>query len=334
MASSAYIAQAENGSLKPNAKADVEFLLMAMEAIGKQHAITMAFLRQVRFDIQRAGLDGLRIPKAAMVEDNGLPDSARSEVAACGQNIPLFARSRVSRTGGIMSPLPGRLPLKNPMGKRTMYPSAIRTPCPVYPENNAKGGGQTAHASTGCYDWNNGTANANKRRRISDPSPEELSTGTTPQESSLLSGSDGIADATSQTNGTQQFRLPHRGGSSTDNSSPSESLNTGCNSNTTRSSSGFGPSKTSSVLERGIVLTDQAMDHVSFAETRNQAAAQTQATGNVDLNMFPNRDAATLYAPMTENMLEDDNWMMLNNASGGGGSVHLSWLVGGDPGVR
>lgn len=337
MASSVYISQAENGSFKPTAKTDLEFLLTAMEAIGKQHSITMSFLRQAIFDLRQAGLGEVRAPNVAMFEA-ALPGLSRNELVACGHNIPLFARSRVSRSGGIMSPLPGRLPLKNPMGRRNMFTTAINTPCPVFPENQAKGSNQAAQASTGFYNCNDGNANVNKRRRVSDPSAdphdglsrwsvEEVSSDTTPQESSLASGSNDIGDATrrqrSRADGTEQVRLPHRGGSSTNSSSPSANLNVGSNRTTTPTSAGISPVKRSSVLDGGIVLTDQSMDNGSLFEAENRAAAQAEApaAGGVDMNLFEDlnawgvpgervQDASALYAQMTEAMLEDNSWMM------------------------
>ncbi|KAF3770235.1 hypothetical protein M406DRAFT_236620, partial [Cryphonectria parasitica EP155] len=102
--------QGEEG-FSPKIKADLEFLVMAMDAIGKQHLITLNFLRQLMVDLERANLIHLlRIP------DRNKYTGETVSVAPCGNNIPLFARSQASRKTDILPPLPGRLPLSKPIG--------------------------------------------------------------------------------------------------------------------------------------------------------------------------------------------------------------------------
>ncbi|PSR78720.1 hypothetical protein BD289DRAFT_508902 [Coniella lustricola] len=120
-------------SLPPKIKSDIEFLLTAMEAIGKQHSITLNFLRQLVVDLERSNLVHLvRIPSIVSREfysgggfdddgngnGNGSKASCRGGPTPCGNNIPLFARSRISRHADLLSPLPGRLPLDKPIGRK------------------------------------------------------------------------------------------------------------------------------------------------------------------------------------------------------------------------
>lgn len=231
VASSVYITTAQDSGLEPTGTANLEFLLVAMGAIGRQHLITRSFLRQAVLDLQRAGLLGLvRVPPLAGA-GNGTgtgtgtdPDTGgSSSVASCGGNIPLFARSRASRHTDIQPPLPGRLPLNNPIGTRG-------------PEGQV---GEVTHwnvDSSGHHDGEGlgpggggGGGNGNKRRRVAlspDPAPPRppgndpslwfqsgpvdgiLASGTRARGEPLPSGAPNAA----------QFRLPHRAGSSTGSS--------------------------------------------------------------------------------------------------------------------
>ncbi|KAI1647589.1 uncharacterized protein F4817DRAFT_337154 [Daldinia loculata] len=89
---------------------NLDFIIAAMQAFGKNHSITRAFLRQVVVDIERNGVGNIvRLSRL----DNLGPDY-RNQIS---QNIPLLARSKISRHSQVQPPLPGRLPLGKPMGK-------------------------------------------------------------------------------------------------------------------------------------------------------------------------------------------------------------------------
>ena len=87
---------------------NLELIIHAMEAISRQHEITCAFLQQACLDVERNGLDScIRLPSLTKYRDFfGGPSS----------NIPMLARSSVSKHTEISPVLPGRLPLKDPKG--------------------------------------------------------------------------------------------------------------------------------------------------------------------------------------------------------------------------
>lgn len=108
-AASAFVYQAKESGEEPAHLDDLEILVKAMEAIGRQHKITRAFLHQAILDIERNGLTtSVKIPWFAKY--------ANGENLMYTHNIPLLARSSVSRHSKIQPPLPGRLPLGNPVG--------------------------------------------------------------------------------------------------------------------------------------------------------------------------------------------------------------------------
>lgn len=81
-----------------------------MEALGRDHEITKAFLRQVAVDIERNDIQHIvRLPHL----DN-LSEDFKTQIS---HNIPLVARSSISRHSQVQPPLPGRLPLGKPLGK-------------------------------------------------------------------------------------------------------------------------------------------------------------------------------------------------------------------------
>ncbi|KAK7751636.1 hypothetical protein SLS62_006462 [Diatrype stigma] len=85
------------------AATNLEFITSAMEAIGRSHILTRAFLRQVLLDLEHNGVG---------------PQHQHQHLGTqMSNNIPLLARSRVSRHTAVQPPLPGRLPLGNPVGK-------------------------------------------------------------------------------------------------------------------------------------------------------------------------------------------------------------------------
>ncbi|KAF3021597.1 hypothetical protein E8E14_013711 [Neopestalotiopsis sp. 37M] len=92
---------------------NLDFIISAMDAIGREHVITRAFLKQLLLDIDRNNITQItRVPKL----DN-LP-----EIIAIGNhNIPLLTRSQFSSHSKMQPPLPGRLPLGNPQGNLNAY---------------------------------------------------------------------------------------------------------------------------------------------------------------------------------------------------------------------
>ena len=111
-AASVYLSNAVNNpnhTLTDRDLANLEFVVQAMEAIARDHLITRAFLQQIIIDIQRNGL-------TSTVK---LPNLGRFQklFGQCASNIPLLARSKISKHSGVPSPLPGRLPLGKPIGE-------------------------------------------------------------------------------------------------------------------------------------------------------------------------------------------------------------------------
>lgn len=87
---------------------NLDFIISAMDAIGREHIITRAFLKQLLLDLDRNNITQItRVPKLG-----SLP-----EIIAIGNhNIPLLTRSQFSSHSQMQPPLPGRLPLGNPRG--------------------------------------------------------------------------------------------------------------------------------------------------------------------------------------------------------------------------
>lgn len=85
---------------------NLEIIIRAMEAVGRTHIFTHAFLQQACLDIERNGLSAqIRIPSMSKYRD--LPDGQYS-------HLPLPDRTSVSKHTGISPVLPGRVPLKSP----------------------------------------------------------------------------------------------------------------------------------------------------------------------------------------------------------------------------
>ncbi|KAI0180371.1 hypothetical protein GGR52DRAFT_240829 [Hypoxylon sp. FL1284] len=110
-AASVYIYMCKETQVPTGTYADnLNFVIAAMEALGRTHTITRAFLRQVVVDIERNDIQHIvRLPS---LDDLG--DEFSLQVT---HNIPLVARSSISRHSGVQPPLPGRLPLGKPVGR-------------------------------------------------------------------------------------------------------------------------------------------------------------------------------------------------------------------------
>ncbi|KZL78506.1 binuclear zinc transcription factor [Colletotrichum tofieldiae] len=92
---------------------NLKFIITAMEAIGRKHVITQAFLQQIFMDVERNGLSGI-------IDLPNLTNYKNLFGWTCS-NIPLLARSSISKHTEIQPPLPGRLPLGNPKGTAYGY---------------------------------------------------------------------------------------------------------------------------------------------------------------------------------------------------------------------
>lgn len=298
--------------MTPICAANIEFLYTAMEAIGKQNRITLAFLRQAISELKQAGLDSfVRVPKLPTPTD-----PIAGEAPPCGQ-IPLFARSRVSkRTTGILPPLPGRLPLNKPLGTRPPNLKILETI------------NYTNLLDTQTLDDSNTAEpegrNMNKRRRV-NLSPESTSMPLRndnltwcqhgPVEDLSSSANTPIGSSMSSASRKNhenhaQFSLPHRGSASTNGSSPSAVAT----SSSTSMSSGPSPGHTACGTESqmpngGAVMADQA-------GSTNVFGVPVIGTNDMGLDMFQGyggQDSSTGFTEVTEEMLNDTSWMILND---------------------
>ncbi|KAH6604245.1 binuclear zinc transcription factor [Trichoderma cornu-damae] len=89
---------------------NLETIINAMEAIGRAHQGTTAFLQQACLDIERNGLTStLRLPSLFKY---------RNVFGGPASSVPRLVRSSVSKHTEMSSPLPGMLPLDTPKGVR------------------------------------------------------------------------------------------------------------------------------------------------------------------------------------------------------------------------
>lgn len=346
VASSVYTTMAQDDGMQPDHTANLEFLLVAMNAIGKQHVITKSFLTQAIVDLQRAGILGLvRIPRIEMPETSKI-------VTACGNNIPLFARSRLSRIADIQPPLPGKLPLSNPANVQYMEKQirqVLQWDLEVPP-------GRRDVQEVG---------NANKRKRIAispDPTsaPQDFTpslwfqptqatevtpSDTTTRGSSLSSASaeDKSPAAGAGSAAAAQFRLPHRGGSSTGSSPSASAAANSASTPTTQPSSGVSPGTTSTGQSQRVSAA-AAQEIAAFDQQQQQEQQQA------DMNFFQSLsawdaagDSSILFSQVAAAMqqgggafgaaLDDDSWMMIGDAGAGGGAPTWDTGQGGTGGV-
>jgi hypothetical protein len=103
-----YMAKEDSKSFTPIDRANLEVIIQAMEAIGRTHKITLAFLQQACLDVERNNLAAdIRLPNLKQYRDI---------FAGAGSNIPLLARVAIARHTKVSPVLPGRLPLGKPEG--------------------------------------------------------------------------------------------------------------------------------------------------------------------------------------------------------------------------
>ncbi|KAI1752314.1 hypothetical protein F4782DRAFT_530569 [Xylaria castorea] len=105
---------------------NLDFILSAMEAVGRTHSVTRSFLRQALLDIECNGVqDIVRLPRVTRLSqrlNNGV-----------SHNIPLLARTRLSRHSEAQPPMPG-LPAGRTMSRgipRSVPPSSTSWAKPV-----------------------------------------------------------------------------------------------------------------------------------------------------------------------------------------------------------
>ncbi|TDZ71767.1 Citrinin biosynthesis transcriptional activator ctnR [Colletotrichum trifolii] len=179
---------------------NLKFIIQAMEGIGRKHLITQAFLQQIYMDIDRNGLSGV-------IDVPNLNNYKNTFGWTCS-NIPLLARSSISKHTEIQPPLPGRLPLGNPKG--TAYEASnsgcnttadtARSACPT--EGLGLRSQAEAYRTTDETTYDNGP---NKRKRTSMAATVAVE-GMVQNDASL-----------------PQFNLPHR--TSSASASPSSVFN-------------------------------------------------------------------------------------------------------------
>ncbi|GJN66663.1 binuclear zinc transcription factor [Purpureocillium lilacinum] len=108
---------------------NLELIISAMEAIGRQHQITTAFLQQACLDVEKNGLDStIRLPNLRKYRDI---------FGGANSNIPMLARSPVSKHTSASPILPGRLPLNNPKGH--IPPAHLRMDKGIPPMTGSRG---------------------------------------------------------------------------------------------------------------------------------------------------------------------------------------------------
>lgn len=155
-----YIYQAKE-TRDPTGIDNLEFMIKCMEAIGRDHIITRAFLQQAVLDI-----DCHNTPVTMQ-----LPFRDKTTLAPVGNCIPLLARTSISRHSRMTTPLPGRLPLAHPTG--SAYPAN-----PWHPD--APRLSDTGERVTISVDMIGG--GTHKRRRVVSPEPSSGSSVRAPDD--------------------------------------------------------------------------------------------------------------------------------------------------------
>jgi hypothetical protein len=97
-------------------KSNLELVLRLMEAIGRFHQVTHAFLQQAWNDLERNGL-------SHVVRINGFSKYKSSYTNDDLSSIPLITRTSNIHSQGRSALLPGRLPLQKPMGAKVKTPA-------------------------------------------------------------------------------------------------------------------------------------------------------------------------------------------------------------------
>ncbi|KAI0408646.1 hypothetical protein F4802DRAFT_548346 [Xylaria palmicola] len=128
---------------------NLDFIISAMEAVGRTHSITRSFMRQALLDIERNGVQRIvqlpRVDRLSRHLSNGL-----------SHNVPLLARTRLSRHSEAQPPLPGLL-VGRTLPRRVPPPPTMWTPQASSSESSSVG------ASSGS------DGHTHKRQRIVTP---------------------------------------------------------------------------------------------------------------------------------------------------------------------
>ena len=328
-ATSVYISQARDKQGYCDVSS-LEFLVNCMDAIGKEHIITRAFLQQAILDIQRNGIS----------TNVKIPWLDRFSYTMCGHNIPLLARSSVSAHSKVQPPLPGRLPLRNPLGNafgRHTADCCTPDPWAFRPDDSTEEGG-SAGAGAGA----DGRSGGNKRRRMKSPEPVSATTTSTTSAgthspvadspfawkcagqtgTSSLSGAGVKPTGISYHGGSNlaQMRLPHRGGSSA--SSPSAARD----SPSTQAASSADTPAVSRVGTEPSSLTATDPSPSSMDAPPDQLSMDIFA----GIDSWDLTDGSSMYAQLVEAVRtgtfgapsDGDPWVLPNDGDG-------SWDVGG-----
>lgn len=111
-AASVYIYQCKETQSSKNI-GNLDFIIAAMDAIGREHVMTRAFLKQLLLDLERNNITQIsHVPRV---------DNLSKVIALGHHNFPILSRSHISGHSSPESPLSGRLPPGNP--RRNMNPS-------------------------------------------------------------------------------------------------------------------------------------------------------------------------------------------------------------------
>ncbi|KAI0439287.1 hypothetical protein F4803DRAFT_531793 [Xylaria telfairii] len=117
---------------------NLDFILSAMEAVGRTHSITRSFLRQALLDIEWNGVqDIVRLPRVTRLRqhlNNGV-----------SHNVPLLARTRLSRHSEAQPPIPnlpaGRaMPHRPPPSASASWAQPIRNTAPSSIDDSSSSG--------------------------------------------------------------------------------------------------------------------------------------------------------------------------------------------------
>ncbi|KAJ2987118.1 hypothetical protein NUW58_g4682 [Xylaria curta] len=84
----------------PTNVGNLDFILSAMEAVGRTHSLTRSFLRQAILDIELNGVQDI-------VQLRRVTRLSRQSSTGISHNVPLLARTRMSRHSEAQPPLPG-----------------------------------------------------------------------------------------------------------------------------------------------------------------------------------------------------------------------------------
>ncbi|KAI0453286.1 hypothetical protein F5B21DRAFT_505513 [Xylaria acuta] len=143
----------------PTSVGNLDFILSAMEAVGRTHSITRSFLRQALLDIEWNGVqDIVRLPRVARLSQH------LNNVVS--HNVPLLARTRMSRHSEAQPPMPGL-----PAGRTV--PRSVRPPSTSWAQPVPNPGSLSVGNSSG----SGSDGHTHKRQRTATPSSNSSLSG-------------------------------------------------------------------------------------------------------------------------------------------------------------